>query len=194
MLQYTVTTPPAVEPLSLAEAKSHLRVDGDADDSFITDLIVSAREYVETHTRRALINQTVTAYMRDWPDHYQLKLPKPPLSSVTSVKYYDADNVQQTLSSSLYYVFKPSKDSLGRVEIIDDWPTTYDRPDAIEIIYVAGYGSTSASVPSQAKHAMRLLIGHWYENREQVVAGTIATSLPTGVDALLYQLCLGDIT
>lgn len=190
-----VTTEPLVEPVTLTEAKLHLKVDHTEDDSLITILIQAARETIEQKTNRSLITQTRTMKMDYFPRNYgygykqdwaAITLPFGPVSSITSVKYYDEDEVQQTLSSTLYWV--DSNSGVPKVVVKDSWPSTYTMPNAVEIIYVAGYGSASSNVPKALKHAMYLIIGHLYENREQ--AGKIQHELPFGVHELIAPYVL----
>lgn len=175
-------TAPAEEPLTTAEAKLHLRVDLATEDALIDRLIAAARQRVELELRRALITQTWDFFLDCWPRCRQIRLPMPPLVSVTHVKYYDEANTLQTFALSNYEV---ATGTPGRVALKEEasWPTLERRPDAVQIRFVAGYGA-AAAVPAAIKQAMLLLIGHWYKHREQVITGTIA-ELPMAVEALL---------
>lgn len=181
-----VTSAPAVEPVTSTEAKLHLRVDHTTDDTLIAILIQAARETVEQHTNRSLITQTRTIKMDRFPFSDTIHLPNGPLSSVTSVKYYDTSEVQQPLTSTLYWTDTTS--NIPRIIIKDSWPSIYDMPNAVEIIYVTGYGAAGANVPQPLKQAMLLIIGHLYENREQV--GEIKHELPFGADILMAPYVL----
>lgn len=178
------TVDPASEPVSLDEAKLHLRVDGDDEDDFIAGLLVAAREYFEETTRRALISQTWRLSLDEWPD--EIELPKPPLVSVTSITYKDDVGAQTTLSSSVYLVDTESEP--GRIVLASgqSWPAGTLYPvNPIQVTYVAGYGAATA-VPERMKQAIKLLLGHWYENREATVAGTIMKEIPLGIDSLIW--------
>jgi uncharacterized phiE125 gp8 family phage protein len=183
-----VYTAPALEPVSLTEAKAHLRVDITDDDTLITALITSAREMVEQITRRALISQTLDYKIDDWPGDY-MELPMPKLISITSITYkLYSDGSTSTLSSAVY--FAVTSTTPGRVALKpgQSWPGDSLYPyQAITVRYVAGYGSAASSVPGPIKEAIKLLIGHLYENREASYAGNPNVSmLPMGVDKLLY--------
>lgn len=184
-------TPPAVEPVSLAEAKQHLRVDITDDDALITALITAAREYCEGFQNRAYITQVWQLWLDSWPDGSEIRIPKPPLQSVTSVKYYGADNTEYTLPPADYFV--DTKSEPGRIVLAYErtWPSVTLRPaNAVCIEFVAGYGDDAGKVPQKVRQAIYLLIGHWYENREAVrVAMQRGETLPVpfGVDALLWQ-------
>ena len=181
-------TEPAIEPISTAEAKLHLRVDGTDEDSLIASLIVAARGDAETITRRALITQTWELVLDAWPAKDWFEIPLPPLQSVTSIKYTDSDGDEHTFDASNYVVDTDSEP--GRVRLVDtaDWPTVDLYPlSAIRVQFVAGYGSAGTSVPMRIRQAMYLMIGHYYENREAVINSTGANiqTLPMGVSNLL---------
>lgn len=178
-----VAAGPAIEPVTLSEARGHLRVDHSDDDLLIMNLIVAAREHIEgTSTRRALITQT-----RDyWLPHFSgsMEIPYPPLQSVTSVKYIDAAGAEQTLDSSVYAVV--SDDIPGRVELAygESWPTVRRESNAVAIRFVAGYGAARGDVPATIRQGLLLLVGHLYENRELVAPVQLHT-IPMGIKALL---------
>ena len=181
-----VTTEPTVEPITIAEAKVHLRVDHTDEDSLITILIQAARETVEQRTGRSLITQSRTIKLDRFPYLNCIYIPYSPLISITSIKYYDTTDTEQTLSNTLYWV--DSNSGIPRVIIKDTWPGIYDRPNAVEIIYSAGYGASGSNVPKPLKQAMYLILGHLYENREQV--GDIRHELPFGAEVLMSPYVL----
>jgi len=164
----TLITGPAVEPISLDDAKLHVRQDDTADDALITGLIKAAREYAENFTRRALITQTWELVLDDWPDDDEIELPLPPLQSVTSVKYTDLDGVEHEFDDDYYIV--DTSGVKGRVVLVEDasWPSSEDLQEAaaIHVRFVAGYGAAGSSVPEMILLGMKMLIGSWYENRE----------------------------
>lgn len=184
-------TAPTVEPITLAEAKAHLRVDIADENDLVTSLIVAARQYCESHTHRAFITQTWDLALDDFPcDFASLELPKAPLVSVSSVTYVDTNGTPQTWSSANYSVYAPSGPLAGPGKIIPAYQVSYplvrDSENAVTIRFVAGYGAAT-SVPDQIKAAMKLLIGHWFANRESVVANAhLMAAVPQGVDALLW--------
>ncbi|MFZ5762838.1 MAG: head-tail connector protein [Thermodesulfobacteriota bacterium] len=183
MTSRALITAPAAEPVSLAEAKLHLRVEHAADDALITALIQAARERAEAITRRALISQTWEVYLDEWPSEGFIRLPMPPLQSVASVKYTDTDGVEHTFSDWAADVASLP----GRVVLNHGaaWPSVTLRPvNPIAVRFVAGYGD-AAAVPASIKAAMLLMIGHLYENREESVAGVSIAALPMGAEALL---------
>lgn len=166
MLTYKVVTAPASEPVTLAEAKLHCRVDLTDDDALITAHIVSAREEIERLTGMALITQTLELVLPEWPCSDRVELPRPPLTSVTSVKYKDYTGSETTWDSANYIVGVDSVPGVLGLAWNAVWPSVVLYPvEPIRIRYVAGFAS-AAAVPQSLKQAMLLLIGHWYENRE----------------------------
>ncbi len=186
------TTAPTSEPLTLAEAKTHLRVDADIteDDALISSLIVAARQAAETHTRRQLVNATYTLYL-DWLPQ-EIRLERPPVSSITYIKYIDTDGTQQTLSSAVYQTDLYGEPARIHRAYMQIWPITRQQMNAVEVKFVCGYGSTAASVPDGIKAAMKLMIGNWYENREATISGTIITEVPMAAKFLLDQFSWGS--
>lgn len=179
---WKVSTAPVLEPITLAEAKLHLRVTSTIDDDLIETLIQAAREWCEGYAGRAYITQSITLKMDSFVD--VLDLPRPPLVSVTTVKYVDSAGDTKTLSDSVYTVDTASEPGRLLLGYNQSWPTIRSVAQAVEIIFVAGYGATTATVPYRVKAAMKLLIGHLYEHRE--VASEIALKeVPFAVESLL---------
>lgn len=182
-----LVTAPAVEPVSLAEAKLHLRVDSTDEDALISSLITAARQHAEHVTRRAFITQTWEVQMDGWPDGDTIEVPLPPLQSVTSVSYYDAGGTEYTMPSTDYIV--DTKSAPGRIVLAygKSWPSTTLRPAAgVVVRFVGGYGSAASDVPAAIKAAMLLHIGALYEHREAVITGQTAVELPLAYEALLW--------
>lgn len=183
-MPFKVTTQPAVEPVTLNEARAHLRVDVNDEDAIITSLIVAAREYCENYQSRSYITQTITVKLDAFGAANVIELPRPPLQSVSSIKYIDVNGIEQTLGTGIYDVDTVSEP--GRVILShgQSWPTDV-RGDinGIEVVCVCGYGDAS-SVPQRIKEAIKLIVGHFYENRELTSPVTIQ-ALPFGVNSLL---------
>lgn len=180
-------TAPAAEPVSASEAKSHMRVDTTADDTYIGTLITVARQNVESHLRRALINQTWELVLDAFPAG-AFRLPKPPLASVTSIKYTDVDGNESTYSSANYIVDTDTEPGRVVLKTGQTWPAVVLREaSAVRVRYVAGYGAAGSSVPQAIRQAILLVCGSLYENREDVIVaqGVSIGTLPFGVEALL---------
>lgn len=188
-MSLTIVTPPAEEPVTLTEAKNHLRVDLTDDDSLISALIVAAREHAEAITRRAFITQTLKLSMDAFPvNNGPIYVPMPPLQSVNSLKYFNTGGVEQTLTEGTDYLVDNESEP-GRITPAPDtgWPATQNRPNAVSVEFVAGFGDAS-KVPQGIKQAILLMVGHWYENREAVtMQGNNAGELPMAVDSLLMM-------
>lgn len=157
-------TAPTVEPVSVETAKLFLRVDDTSDDALITSLIKAAREKGEELSRRAFITQTWEMTMDEWPHELEMDLLRPPLQSVTSVKYIDLDDVEHTVDSSTYYAV--TKREPGELVFKSLESTSLRREGAITVRYVAGYGDAASHVPERIKSAILSLVAYWYENRE----------------------------
>lgn len=189
-MKLILSVAPAEEPVSLAEAKLHLRVDDTADDDLITALIVAARQRFESVTWRSLITQTLVLTLDEWPDDNCIKLPRPPLVSVSSVQYTDEDGNTSTFSSSNYLVSTAGEPGAIVLKSNADWPTaTLQTVDGVSVTYVAGYGGTE-DVPQIIKQALLMLVAHWYENREEIVvaAGFTAAKVPLGAQSIIEML------
>lgn len=178
------TTPPATAPVSVAEAKAHLRVDSADEDSLIGSLIDAATSHFDGQgvLGRAIITQSWAQWVGQSPGWVRLTIGT--FQSLTSVEYYDTDNAFQTATltdfeirlDGDFVIIKPKADHV--------WPPAYTRQDAIKITYVAGYGDAATDVPKSIRQAILLTVGHWYQNREAVVEGTFK-DLPFAVAALI---------
>jgi len=181
-MNYVVTTAPAAEPITLAEAKAHLRVDDVASDALITSLIVAARNHAEKYLRRALVTQTIDVRY----DYFKkaMYIPRPNLQSVTYLKYIDTDGAEQTLDASLYTVDIYSVPARVVPIYGEVWPNARYQINAITMRIICGYGA-AAAVPDAIKQAMYLHIGHMFENREASMVGATIAEVPMGYDSLM---------
>lgn len=186
----TRATGPAVEPLTVAEAKLHLRVDISDDDAYIGTLITAAREWVENYLDRTLITTQLILRAAEFPTE-ELELPRPPMiasgtATAVVITYTLADTTTATLSTALYRVDRTSTPGNVAPIINGTWPSdVIEDANAVAVTYWAGYGPTSASVPATIRHAMLMLIGHWYDRRSAVLTGTISKPLEFAVESLL---------
>lgn len=179
-----LVTAPATEPVSLQEAKDHLRISGTSEDTLITSLIKSARIQVENYLNRALITQTWDVFYPCFKN--ELLLPYPPVQSVTSVKYNDLDGVLQTLSGSNYWSVTQSDPGSIVRKYETTWPDLeYGNPLPVVVRCVVGYGDAD-DVPEIIKHAIKILLTDLYEHRGSVVVGTNVTTWKIITD-LIHQ-------
>lgn len=177
-------TGPVVTPVSLEEAKLHLRVDNTAEDTLITGLIAAAVAHLDGDgvLGRAMITQTWATWVGNAPGC--VRLPVSPFQELTSIKYYDSDNALQTATLSDFETNLDGDFVTVHPKSGFAWPGAYSRRDAIEITYTAGYGDDGADVPQSIRQAILLLVGHWYENRTAVSEASLK-EVPKAVDALI---------
>jgi uncharacterized phiE125 gp8 family phage protein len=188
-----VSTPPAVEPVTLTEAKSHLRVDSTADDAYVSTLVTAAREWIEQYLDRALIRQQLVMTLKSFPvADDEIVLPRPPMategaSTAVSVAYTLASGATATLSTSQYRVDRHR--TPGEVQTLygATWPADrMEDENSVTVTWWAGYGASGSSVPAAIRHAILMLVGHWYDGaRSGVVMGSISKEVEFGVKSLL---------
>jgi uncharacterized phiE125 gp8 family phage protein len=187
----TVLVPPAVEPVALADAVLQCRDIVAADDTLVTRLISACRAFCEKELRQSFITQTLMLHLDGFPSsggYYNrqirqqgptipswlptstvpIPLYRPPVQSVTSVKYYDQTGTLQTIDPATY-TFEVGTPSRLAPKFGQTWPVVRPRPGAIEITYVAGYGDTAAAIPAGdlavIQTAILLGLAGMYENR-----------------------------
>jgi len=159
-------TAPAALPISVAEAKAQMRVEGNDDDTIIERLVNAAVSFVDVQgvLGRAMITQTWGEWLAPNPSTVMLSLG--PVQSVSAIKYYDIDGVLQTATLADFNVFGTPNRITITPKTGKAWPTTQTRDDAIKIEYVIGYGNAASDVPQTVRHGLMMLVAHWYENRE----------------------------
>ena len=201
-MKYKVITPPTYEPLTLAAARTHLRIEPygspaeHPDDTYISTLIKVAREFCEQYLERALVSQTIRLVVDNF--NSPIFLPNAPIQSIDSITYVDVDGVTQTLATSVYEL--DEYDNCVRLKYGQTYPAVRGQEDAVTVTYTAGYTNgvspDTYPLPAPIEAAMLLIIGNYYENRQQDVLGNTRisfNSLPLGVYNLLqpYRLGLG---
>lgn len=177
---------PSNEPVMLNDVKAQLRVEHTEEDNLLTAFIIGARKHVEQVTNRALVTQTIELALDRFPyDSQSILLPQSPVQSINAIRYVDNEGITQTLDSSLYTldVFNIP----ARLETVygASWPSIRYQNNAVTIEYVAG----TDTVAEDIKHAIKLIVGSFYANREaECFQQMYKTNY--GVDALLapYKL------
>ena len=158
-------TGPTTYPVTLAEAKAHLRVDSSAEDTLIQAMIASATELAEQIMGRSIMPQTWEITLDEFPEAFEIT--RVPSASITSLKYYDEAGAQQTMLNTLYTL--DTADDAGFAYVVPvyagSWPSTRDQINAVALRYVAGYAD-AASVPESIKAWIKLMIGAMYESRQ----------------------------
>jgi uncharacterized phiE125 gp8 family phage protein len=174
-MRLRLLTPPIAEPLTLDEAKAHLRVDGTEEDAYISALITAAREMVENYTNRQLMEATFEGICDDLGD---ITLPKPPFRELISIQYTTSGDVLATLAAENHTYLEGSEPAVVKVKKPQDYK---EAENGVKVTFKAGY----TTVPASLKAAMQLLVGHLYENREEVTMAVTANQLPKASEYLM---------
>lgn len=182
-------TAPATEPVTAAEFKLWSRIDTSADDTLIASLITAARRWCEDYCDRAFINTTFDLALDSF--RQPIRLPRAPLSSVTSISYVDTAGSTQVLSSSVYRVDSISEPARITLAYAQSWPSIQQVTNAVTIRFVAGYGSAASDVPEGIKTAIKEVAASLYEQREQRLEIKDMSTNVTAVN-LLETFRLGD--
>lgn len=183
-MRLDLDTEPTVEPLALQDVRNHRRVTGSDDDDLLTELIAAARQEFEEETGRQVITATWKLYLDRFPHGREpIVVPKAPLQTVASITYVDTAGATQTWSSDEYQVdaFSGPFARQGRIypKPVESYPGTYAVPDAVQVTFDAGYDDAAAGVPKIVRAAIYSLIGGHYEEREDIIVGTVVTRNPS---------------
>jgi len=188
-------TSPAIEPVTLEEARVHCKATSAAEDFLLELAIRAAREHAENFTGRRFVTQTwdyfLDCFPNEWANQYgrsrgEFALPYPPLVSVTSIKYFDEAGVEQTLATSEYQVDASSDPGRIAPAYGKSWPSARAQLNAVTVRFVCGYGGL-ASVPFSIKAAILLIVGHLFEHREENQDFQVH-EMPLGSERLLFPL------
>jgi uncharacterized phiE125 gp8 family phage protein len=174
--------PPSAEPWSVAEAKAFLRVEHGDDDAIIAALIAAARSHVEALTQRALLVQRWRFVLDAWPIHGRFNPRIGPLRSLIAARVFDAGGNAHSIDVASFVV-----DAAAELIASPVWsmPLPGRTTAGIELDIELGYGAAASDVPDALRHAIRMLVAHWYENRGLAAIGAGVAMLPAGADALL---------
>jgi len=201
---YSVVTSAQTEPLTLEQATEHVRIDSTDDLAYLNSLVSVAREYVDSVTGKVSVQTTFKVVAPSWhalingydelihiPQRnlYSIPIFRAPLVSVTSVKYYPPDTeTLTTVSASDYRVITLTE--IGFVQFKETPPEHEDRPDAVQIEFVAGY-SDSSNTPAVLAHAQKMLVSHLYDMRAPIVNGSVSAEIPYSLKAMLENQKIG---
>ena len=185
-MSLVLTSGPALEPVSLAEAKAHLRLETNDDDTLLQSLITTSRLHIEAALGLALITQSWSWMFDHWPRGERVVLPLRPVQAVTHVRVWRQDGTSQTLPADNFIL-----DGQGNpARLLPVAPAALVEPgqpgNGIEIGFTAGFGASARDVPATIRHALLLLITHWYEHREPVEIGASVNAVPVMVSELLH--------
>ncbi len=182
-MSLVLTSAPATEPVTVAEAKAHLRVDSANEETLIASLILTSRLHLETALGLALITQSWRLLLDRWPPTKDIELPIRPLQSIEAVRVWPADGDAAVIDADNYLADTASvPPRLIRTGVI--WPQPGKAANGIEIDLTAGYGASAEDVPGPLRQALLLLVAHWYENREPIAVGAPETAVPRTVSEL----------
>jgi uncharacterized phiE125 gp8 family phage protein len=183
-MSLVMTSPPAAEPVTVADAKAHMRIDGDAEDVLIGSLVLTSRLHIETALSLALITQSWKLTLDCWPKSRDVELPIAPLRSVGGVRVIDAAGHATAVPEQSYLVDLASRPPrLVWNNSVPPLPGAAAK--GIEIDVTAGFGDDAASVPAPLKHAILMLTGHWYEHRDPREIGQDGARIPDAVSDLI---------
>lgn len=188
----TIVTGPTLEPVTLAEIEDHLRISETStgeEDTLLEGWINAARRYCEQVQNRAYLHQSWALVLDGFPSVDWIDLPRPPLVSVTHLKYYGTGGTATTMTAANYIVDAYSEPGRLYLAYGESWPTETLRPaNGVEVQFLAGYGSVASLVPFEIKQAIKLVVGHWYENRETTgrMGAAELNEIPLGAESLLW--------
>lgn len=183
-----LVTPPAANPVTLAEAKAHLRVTSSDTDAIIDSMVKAATRYSEIFLGRAFVEQKWDLYLDEFPTA-EIKIPLPPLIGVESISYYDTLGSLQNVDVADYYVDNASQPGWVVPQLDLTWPDTLSAINSVIIRFSAGYIDNSSpplpNVPFDIKAAILLLLGTMFEHREDVILDMTAVRMPWSAEMLL---------
>lgn len=185
-----LTTPATINPVTLDEAKVYCRATHVEEDDQFEAQITAATRYCEDRLGQQFITAT---WQNNWDCFlYTLRPSRVPLIAVSTLKYLDTAGVQQTLSTAAYQVDAKSKPGRIRPAYSYVWPSIRGGDfNSVELNFTAGYGATADFIPPIAKEAIKYLVNHWFQTREPIVLGTIATKIDLTVESMLAIIAHG---
>jgi len=184
MMRLTLLQGAATEPLTLDDVKAHLRLDGEDEDALLGSLITTSRSHIEVALGMALNTQKWRWQADCWPKSGIVELITRPLQSVERIAVRDNSGADTVIAASDYVV--DTSGQQGRIARRSGrWPAPGAKLAGIEIDFWAGYGSDASDVPEAIRQALKLLVAHWYEVRNPVLIGSLATHVPDTVSELL---------
>ena len=180
-----MTSGPLAEPVSVAEAKAHMRIDASAEDALIASLIITSRLHIEAALGLALLSQAWSYFVDAWPRSREIVLPLKPVQAVDAIRIWAQDGTSQTLAANTYTLDGDGTPPRLVLNSSSAPPAPGRGANGIEIAFDAGYGDAAADVPAPIRQALLLLVAHWYENREPHRIGASDVEIPNMVSALL---------
>ncbi|WP_027949866.1 head-tail connector protein [Haliea salexigens] len=176
---------PTVLPVTVSECKRDLRIFDQSSDPHIAEIIKEVVDYLDGPDGaigRALVTQEWALSMRDF--YTVIDVPLTPVQSIESISYFDTENATQSFDVASYFLH--SDNDQAHIELVPgaSMPGVYDRPDAVSIVFKAGYGDTAQDVPASIRRAMRILVAHWFDN-PVVYSSSSVNAMPMSAEALI---------
>ena len=182
-MTYATITPPAGEPLTLAETKAHLRLDGDDEDALVLSLMATARDHLERATGLCLIERTMRLYLESWPDGPFMTIAHGPVQAIGAVRVFDGAGEAVAVPLAGYRL---DGDALpARLSL----PVRPAAPNGIEVDFTAGFGASGVDVPDALKRAMLTHVALMFAFRGAVSAENQPAGVPDGYDLLIAPWC-----
>lgn len=176
------TVEPAVEPVTLVEAKAHLRLSHDSEDVLVSGLIRAARDEVEKTAGLALIDQSWRLALDRWPRHGTALIAKHPVKQILSVTAYGPDGEASLIDPAAYQLDRLSRPA--RLHFSAE-QAPLRAMNGIEIDFAAGFGESGPDVPDLLKRAMLVVVAHWFEFRAAFGPGEQPVSFPAGYERMI---------
>ncbi len=186
------STPPVGQVVATADLKDHLRIFHDSDDAAIAAIEAAAVRHFEETTYRQLLTAEYTMTLPCFPDGGgEILIPRSPLQSIEQIEIVEPDGDVVVMDAADYQVLTDREPGRVVAAYGTYWPATRRQPDAVRISFTAGHGA-AADVDVLIQHAIKLIVGTWFENREDLITGTIVTPVPRGADRIMTMFDLGD--
>lgn len=181
-----LVTPPVSPVVSLPEVKKHIRAEYHTDDdAYLEGLVAVATTFIEgpNGIGICLSPQSWRLSLDGFP--CEISIPLGPVSAITSISYTDSAGDSASVTDwRVDFDTEPCRLWPARDEA---WPAATAEPGAVKVVFVTGY----TTCPKDLKHAVLLIAGHLYENREAVTSDVKADELPMGVRAILERYRVG---
>ena len=177
-----LTTPPAAEPVSLTEAKAHLRVTHADDDAYINKLITAARRAIEQRTSLRFITQGWSLFLDCWPAS-AVSLQLSPVSTIEDVITYGEDDTPSAVDPAHYYLDHVSQPARCVLRDGRTAPRGGRPVNSVEVCFTAGFGADGNAVPAELRQAILLTVAHWFEHRGDEKGGSLPLAALELLDA-----------
>lgn len=178
---------PAIEPVTLSEAKNFLRLDSTEDDVLISSLITAARIYIETTIGKILITESWSYFIDKWPKSNTVYLPLNPIQEIEEVRFYSDEETYQIIPPADYSIDIISNHPRLKFKGAQQAPISSQALNQIEVRFIAGYGDNLSDIPADLKQALLMLCAHWFEQRDPIGFGGSFAEVPTTIQALLHN-------